>query len=48
MLDNIEVIAKSIDTTTDLTDEKKASITEFIGEAREAVELAYGTNKGEN
>lgn len=48
MLDNIEVIAKSIDTTTDRTDEKKASITEFIGEAREAVELAYGTNKGEN
>lgn len=48
MLDNIEVIAKSIDTTTDLTDGKKASITEFIGEAREAVELAYGTNKGEN
>lgn len=48
MLDNIEVIAKSIDTTTDLTDEKKASITEFIGEARETVELAYGTNKGEN
>lgn len=48
MLDNIEVIAKSIDTTTDLTDEKKASITEFIGEAREVVELAYGTNKGEN
>lgn len=47
MLDNIEVIAKSIDTTTDLTDEKKASITEFIGDAREAVELAYGTNKGE-
>ena len=47
MLDNIDVIAKSIDTTTDLTDEKKASITEFIGDAREAVELAYGTNKGE-
>lgn len=47
MLDNIDVIAKSIDTTTALTDEKKASITEFIGDAREAVELAYGTNKGE-
>ena len=47
MLDNIEVIAKSIDTTTDLTDETKASITEFIGDAREAVELDYGTNKGE-
>lgn len=48
MLDNIEVIAKSIDTTTDRTDGKKAGIGEFIGEAREAVELAYGTNKGEN
>lgn len=48
MLDNIEIIAKSIDTTTDLTDEKKASITKFVGDARTAVELAYGTNKGEN
>lgn len=48
MLDNIEIIAKSIDTTTDLTDEKKANITKFVGDARTAVELAYGTNKGEN
>lgn len=48
MLDNIEIIAKSIYTTTDLTDEKKASITKFVGDARTAVELAYGTNKGEN
>lgn len=48
MLDNIEIIAKSIDTTTELTDEKKANITEFVGDARTAVKLAYGTNKGEN
>lgn len=48
MLDNIEFIAKSIDTTTELTDEKKANITEFVGDARTAVKLAYGTNKGEN
>lgn len=47
MLNNIEKIAKSIVTTTDLTDDKKANITDFVGDARKAVELAYGTNKGE-
>lgn len=47
MVNNIENIAKSIDTTTDLTDEKKANITDLIGDTRAAVEIAYGTNKGE-
>lgn len=47
MTDDIEEIAQTIDTATDMTDTKKSSILKLIPDTKDSVELAYGTDKGD-
>lgn len=46
MIETIENITNRIDTTTDVTDEKKENIISNIEDTKSSVETAFGTSKG--
>ncbi len=46
MIETIENITNRIDTTTDVTDEKKGNIISNIEDTKSSVETAFGTSKG--
>lgn len=48
MINSIDMIANRIDTTTELTDEKKANIIDLIDDTKAAVDVAFGIYKGGN
>ena len=46
LYDKVENVVNSLETTTDKTEEKKATIVELLGDTLVAIETAYGTNRG--